>query len=162
MSWLRAVMLLCLIVWIGGIIFFAFVLAPTVFTVLPTHELAGNVVNSSLTRLHWMGVISGVVFLLCSLIYNRMRDARFRAFSGIHVLMVIMLALTLISQLSIIPRMEALRRDMGVIDNISPADFRRIDFNRLHVWSTDLEGGVLILGIGVVLLTARRFETNSH
>jgi uncharacterized membrane protein len=157
MSWLRAVMLLCLVVWVGGIIFFAFVLAPTVFTVLPTHELAGNVVNPSLSRLHWMGVISGAVFLLCSLIYNRMRNAQLRVFTGTHVLMVIMLALTLISQLSIIPRMEALRQDMGVIDNASPSDSRRIEFNRLHVWSTDLEGGVLVLGIGVVLLTARRF-----
>jgi len=43
MSWLRTLMLLCLIVWIGGIIFFAFVLAPTVFTVLPSNELARTV-----------------------------------------------------------------------------------------------------------------------
>ncbi len=157
MTWLRAVMLLCLIVWIGGIIFFAFVLAPVVFTVLPTHELAGNVVNPSLTRLHWMGVISGVVFLLCSLLYNRMKHAHFRVFSGSHVLMVIMLALTLISQLSIIPRMEALRQNMGVIDNVAPSDSRRMEFNKLHVWSTELEGGVLVLGLGVVALIARRF-----
>src|SRR5690348_11633072 len=128
MSWLRAVMLLCLIVWIGGIIFFAFVLAPTVFTVLPTHELAGNVVNPGLTRLHWMGLISGAVFLLCSLIYNRVRHAQFRVFSGSHVLVVIMLVLTLISQLSITPRMQSLRRDMGVIDSISPSDSRRMEF----------------------------------
>ncbi|HEX5434805.1 MAG TPA: DUF4149 domain-containing protein, partial [Candidatus Angelobacter sp.] len=45
MTWLRALMLLCLVVWLGGIIFFGFVLAPAVFAVLPTHELAGNVVN---------------------------------------------------------------------------------------------------------------------
>lgn len=158
MSWLRALMLLCLIVWVGGIIFFAFVLAPTVFTVLPTHELAGKVVNPSLARLHWMGVISGVVFLVCSLLYNRMKHAQFRAFSGPHVLVVIMLALTLISQLSVIPGMEALRNDMGVVDNVSPSDSRRVEFNRLHVWSTDLEGGVLVLGLGVVGLIARRFE----
>jgi hypothetical protein len=46
---------------------------------------------------------------------------------------------------------------MGVIDSVSPLDARRIEFNRLHVWSTELEGGVLILGLGVVVLTARRF-----
>jgi uncharacterized membrane protein len=159
MNWLKAVMLLCLIVWIGGIIFFAFVLAPTVFTVLPTHELAGNVVNPSLTRLHWMGVISGVVFLLCSLLYNRLRYARLRVLSGSHVLMLIMLALTLISQLSVIPRMDALRQEMGVIDSVTPSDSRRIAFNRLHIWSTDLEGGVLVLGLGVVALIARRLDS---
>jgi hypothetical protein len=69
-----------------------------------------------------------------------------------------MLALTLISQLSITPRMQSLRNDMGVIDNVPPSDSRRMEFNKLHVWSTELEGGVLVLGIGVVLLTARRFS----
>jgi uncharacterized membrane protein len=158
MRFLIFLMLLCLVVWIGGIIFFAFVLAPTVFAVLPTHDLAGNVVNPSLTRLHWMGMISGAVFLLCSLLHHRLKHAQFRVFSGAHVLIAIMLALTLVSQLSMIPRMEALRKDMGVIDTVSPSDSRRMEFNRLHVWSTDLEGGVLVLGIGVVLLTARRFS----
>jgi len=63
-------MLLALIVWIGGIIFFAFVEAPTLFTVLPTTKLAGDVVSASLTKLHWMGLGSGVIFLICSLLYN--------------------------------------------------------------------------------------------
>ena len=49
-------MLLSLVVWIGGLIFFAFVLAPTVFAVLPTRQLAGNVVNRSLGILHWMAI----------------------------------------------------------------------------------------------------------
>jgi uncharacterized membrane protein len=151
-------MLLCLIVWIGGIIFFAFVLAPTVFTVLPSNELAGNVVNPSLSRLHWMGVTAGIIFLFCSLLHNRLKHAQLRIFSGTHVLLVIMLALTLISQLSVIPRMQSLRSSMAVIDNVSPSDARRVEFNHLHVWSTELEGGVLILGLGVVLLTARRFS----
>ena len=30
-------------------------------------------------------------------------------------------------------------------------------FNQLHSWSTRLEGAVLLLGFGVVILTARRF-----
>lgn len=158
MSWLRALMLLCLIVWIGGIIFFAFVLAPTVFTVLPNNELAGNVVNPSLKALHWMGVTAGIVFLVCSLLYNRMKHAQSRTFSASHVLVLIMLLFTLVSQLSVIPRMQSLRSSMGVIDNVSPSDTRRIEFNRLHVWSTQLESGVLLLGLGVVVLTARRFS----
>ena len=55
MSILRALILLALIAWIGGIIFFAFVLAPTVFRVLPV-ALAGNVVSPSLGILHWIGI----------------------------------------------------------------------------------------------------------
>ena len=34
MSFVRYLMLLSLVIWIGGLIFFAFVLAPTVFAVL--------------------------------------------------------------------------------------------------------------------------------
>lgn len=157
MSWLRTLMLLALIAWIGGIIFFAFVLAPTVFSVLPTRELAGNVVNPTLNKLHWIGLISGIVFLICSLLYNRLLYAQMRAFSPAHLLLVVMLVLTALSQFGVTPRMAALRSDMGVIDNVRSDDPRRVEFNRLHVWSTRLEGGVFFCGLGLVALTARRF-----
>lgn len=158
MSWLRALMLLALIVWIGGIIFFSFVLAPTVFSVLPLREWAGNVVNPSLYRLHWMGLASGLIFLVCSLLHNRTQYAQFRAVSAVHILVLLMLALTAVSHFAISPRMMALRNQMGVIDNVSPSDPRRVEFNRLHVWSTRSEGSVFFLGLIVVGLTARRFR----
>ena len=157
MTFLRALMLLALIVWVGGIIFFAFVLAPTVFHVLPTVELAGNVVSRSLTALHWMGMISGAVFLAASLLYGQSRFARPRPFALVNLLVVLMLALTLISQFAITPRMRALRSQMGAI-TVARDDARRMEFDRLHAWSTRAEGGVLFLGLAVVLLTARRFE----
>ncbi len=157
MTWLRALMLLALTVWIGGIVFFSFVVAPTVFTVLPTRELAGNVVSRSLTALHWMGLISGLVFLLCSVSYNQMKHADARLFSAPHVLLVVMLALTAISQFGITPRMAALRSEMGVIDNVPASDSRRVEFNRLHQWSTRAEGGVLLCGLVVVVLMGRRW-----
>ncbi len=67
MQALRFLMLLSLVVWIGSIIFFAAVLAPTVFAVLPTRQLAGQVVSRSLGIMHWMGIVSGVAFLICSI-----------------------------------------------------------------------------------------------
>ena len=158
MTFLRLLMLLALIVWIGGIIFFAFILAPTVFGVLPTRELAGNVVTRALISLHWMGIISGVVFLLSSIAFSHKKFAQARPFSLINLLVVLMLALTLFSQFAISPRMHSLRTEMGTIDNVSPNDARRIEFNRLHNWSTRTEGGVLFLGLVVVVLTARRFS----
>jgi uncharacterized membrane protein len=158
MSWLRTLMLLALIVWIGGIIFFALVLAPTVFAVLPTRELAGNVVNPSLARLHWIGLICGLVFLLCSIIYNQLRYGHMRLFSASHVLVIVMLVLTAISHFVVTPQMSTLRANMGVIDNVPTTDQRRVAFNQLHIWSTRLESGVLLCGLGVVILTARRFS----
>jgi uncharacterized membrane protein len=158
MSALRTLMMLALIVWIGGIIFFAFVLAPTVFTVLPSVELAGNVVSRSLTVLHWMGIFSAIVFLICSLLYSRIRYARLRAFTLSNVLMGIMLLLTLISQFAITPRMRVLRAQVGAIDALARNDERRLQFDHLHAWSTRDESAVLLLGLVVVVLTARRFS----
>src|SRR5438105_2115822 len=98
MWFLKFLMLLALIVWIGGIIFFAFIEAPTLFAVLPTTRLAGDVVSVSITKLHWMGLIAGIVFLICSLLYNQFKHARPRPFAASHILIVLMLVLTAISQ----------------------------------------------------------------
>jgi len=35
---------------------------------------------------------------------------------------------------------------------------RRVEFNRLHVWSTRLESAVLLLGLAVIFLTSRRIS----
>jgi hypothetical protein len=159
MAFLRFLILLALIVWIGGIIFFAFVEAPTLFHLLPTRS-AGDVVSGSLTKLHWMGLISGVVFLVCSLALNWMKNAQLKPFSAGHILVVLMLALTAISQFGISPRMQQLRAEMQAAGNLAENDSRKLEFDTLHAWSTRLEGGVLFLGLGVVILTARRFASS--
>ena len=149
-------MLLALIVWIGGVISFAFVLAPTLFSVLPTTKLAGDVVNATLTKLHWMGLVSGVVFLVASLLYNWQKHVQLRPFALSHVFVVLMLAFTMLSQFGITPRMRELRSSPAMMDSAG-----RAEFDGLHAWSTRLESGVLLLGIGVVILTARRFESSN-
>ncbi len=158
MNILRFLMLMALIVWIGGILFFGAVVAPTVFTVLPTHELAGRVVNHSLGMLHWMGIISGVIYLICSMTYARLARGFAHPFAARNVFIVVMIALTAISLFVVTAKMEALRTDMGVIDSVPFSDTRRVEFNRLHAWSTDLEGGVLVAGVFVVFLTGKVFS----
>lgn len=153
MTWLRFLMVLTLIVWLGGIIFFAAVVTRTAFSVLPTHHLAGNVVNRSLGSLHWMGLVSGVIFLASSTTYARLRDGSPHPLAWRHILICLMLILTLISQFGVSPRMSALRVSMGDIDSTSPTDPARLEFNALHGWSTRLEGGVLLVGLVVVYLT---------
>ncbi len=155
MTALRYLMWLSLIVWLGGLIFFAFVLAPTVFSVLPTRQLAGNVVNRSLAALHWMGIVSGFVFLASSMIYSRLAQGDAHPFAARHVLLCVMLLLTLVSQFGISPRMATLRASMGDIDTVAVTDPARVQFNALHVWSTRLEGGVLLLGLVVIYLTTK-------
>jgi uncharacterized membrane protein len=157
MSFLRFLMLLSLVVWIGGLIFFAFVLAPTAFTVLPSTHLAGNVVGRALAKLHWIAIISGIVFLASSLLYSRLTDGTAHIFALRHVLLCLMLAVTLISQFGIIPRMDVLRASLGDVRAAPVDNPQRVQFDALHVWSTRVEGVVLLLGLVVVYLTARSF-----
>lgn len=156
MSILRFLILLSLVVWVGGVIFLSFGEAPTVFGVLPSRHLAGTVVGRSLTILHWMGLISGLVYLGSSLAYNQIAKGSMQAMAGRHLLIVLMLLLTAVSQFGITPRMVALRTSFVDIDRVPVNDPGRVQFNELHRWSERIEGGVLLIGLVVVYLTARQ------
>lgn len=150
-------MLLSLVVWLGGLIFLAFIVAPTAFTpgLLPTRHLAGTIVGRSLGVLHWMGIVSGIAFLIASMIYSRMTVGNARPLAARHLLIVLMLLLTVISQFAISPKMHAIRAEVGVIDNVPLDSPLRAEFNRLHVWSEKFEQGVFLLGLLALYLTAR-------
>jgi uncharacterized membrane protein len=151
-------MVLSLVVWIGGLIFFAFVLAPTAFQVLlPNTHLAGNVVGRALGKLHWMAIISGIVFLIASLLYSYLTAGTAHVFAMRHVLICLMLGLTLFSQFWIIPRMDTLRASVGDFATVPLDNPARIQFDALHVWSTRVESAVLLLGLVAVYLTASAF-----
>src|SRR5215467_5339679 len=63
-SWLEA---LVRVVWLGGMIFFSFAVAPALFFVLPTRDLAGQVVNSLIGKLEVIGLICGPLLLALQL-----------------------------------------------------------------------------------------------
>ncbi len=150
MTFVRFLMLLSLVVWVGGIIFFAFVVAPALFSILPTRQLAGSVVTRCLGTLHWIGIGCGVVFLVCSFIQSpgRIASVRNGAMAG-------MMALTLVSQIVVGGKMQRLRENMGEIDKVAVSDARRVEFNALHQWSTRLEVVVLVLGLVTIFSVAR-------
>jgi uncharacterized membrane protein len=161
MSFLRYLMLLSLLVWIGGLIFFAFVLAPTAFNipaVLPNTHLAGNVVGRALGKLHWIAIVSGIIFLISSLLYSRLTEGTPQVFAIRHVFIVLMLALTLFSQFSIIPRMDTMRAQVSDMASAPVDNPIRMQFDALHVWSTRVEGAVLLLGLIEIYLVANAFH----
>jgi uncharacterized membrane protein len=153
MSFLRYLMLLSLVVWIGGLIFFAFVLAPTAFQVLPSPHLAGNVVGRALGKLHWIAIFSGIVFLASSMLYSRVINGTAHVFAMRNILICLMLAFTLFSQFWIIPRMDTLRAQVSDLASVPADNPARVQFDALHAWSTRVEGVVLLLGLVAVYLT---------
>lgn len=157
MTFLRFLMLLSIAVWLGAVIFFPFV-AQTSFSSLPSHQ-AGQVVRGSLIGLHWMGLVCGVVFLVCSAIYNRTLLGRARPFAAGHIFVLLMIVLTAISQFVIIPKMDVLRLSAGEIGSLPIGSPIRAQFDSLHAWSVRTEGAVLVLGLIVLYSVARRFTS---
>lgn len=155
-SILRFLVLLSLVVWVGGLIFFVFVLAPTAFHVLPSRELAGNLVAPTLGALHWIGIVCGLVFLTSSVALSYAANYRLRLFAAANLLVIVMLCLTAISQFGVTPAMRKIRTQLVSPDFQSSQIDLEYRFQGLHHWSERLEGGVLLCGIAVVFLTARR------
>ena len=147
-------MFLSLAVWLGGIVLFS-VLAPTAFSVLPSHFIAAMIVGPMLSKLHWMGIVAGITFLLCSFAVAKSSDGKAQIFSAKNILTLLMLVLTTISQFSVMPKMAEIRKSVGDIEQLSLIDPVRLHFDALHVWSTRLEGGVLLLGLIVLYLTSQ-------
>jgi len=157
---LRALRLLTMTAWVGGLTFFAFVVAPIAFGRLSSAHEAGLVVGGCLNVLHWIGLIGGVVFCVstATLWFRAEVPARV-GFALEMILALLMLAVTAYSQFRILPAMEQDRIQAGgaieTADISSPA---RVDFEQLHVWSERLEGFVLLCGIGVILVLARESQ----
>ncbi len=157
MTFIRFVSTLALALWVGSIFFFGAVLAPTVFKVLPTHTLAGMVVSRSLLVLHIIGFVCGLVFVLTAMLTSV--TPLERRGHGIGVLLaLVMIAITAASQFGISSKMNRLRTDMGNIDALSVSDERRVEFNRLHKYSTVMEESVFVLGLAVLYTTSRRLS----
>ena len=79
-------------------------------------------------------------------------------FSARNVLVLVMLVLTGISQFAIIPQMDKLRETLGDVASAAASNPLRMQFDALHVWSTRVEGGVLLLGLVLTYLVARQLK----
>ena len=150
---LRTVEFLCLGLWLGSDVFLSFVVAPGAFRVLaPNRDQAGAIVGFSLTRMHLGGIALGVVFLLVRLIRTR-SFASFLTPAALSV--VLMVALTAISEYTVSAKMAVLRVQMGSIQATAADSPLLAEFSRLHRISVSLESGVLLAGIAAMYLTVR-------
>jgi len=138
--------------WIGAIIYFAAVVTQGAFAVLPNRDTAGLLVGYTLGGLHLMGLIAAVVFVAASVAIEK----SLRAFIEPAVIGVILMAvLTIASQGYVMPKMAMLRTQMVSVEATPGNDPRRIEFDRLHGMSVDLEVGVLLIGLASLFLATR-------
>jgi hypothetical protein len=153
---LRTLLYLALIVWLGAEIFFPVVAAITFASLAPDTHAAGSIVGELLRILHGMGLVSGMVALALLALAPAWGIYKPRAALAPMILVVLMVALTVYSQFVIIPAMERDRVAVGgVIDAADAINPNRIDFNKLHNRSEDVEGIITLLGLATVVLIAK-------
>jgi uncharacterized membrane protein len=155
---LRACEFLGLSIWLGSDIFLGFVVAPGAFSVLASRDQAGAIVGYSLTRMHWLGIVCGILVLLVRLL--RTRSAASLA-SPAALCIALMILLTVASQLTVTPKMAALRVQMGSIQATAADSPLLAEFSRLHRVSVSLESGVLLAGFAALYLFVREAAPQS-
>jgi uncharacterized protein DUF4149 len=160
-SILGTLSLLVLGLWLGALVFFIMV-AQVAFNTLPLTfpdpvsgiHAAGMVVGGALSRLHYMGIVLGILFLLFSFALRPL--VRWHSVVPQMVLVTVMLVLTCYSQFSILPRMDTAREAVGgriaAVPENNPA---REIFDHLHRLSTHLEGIILVCGFAAFFLAGR-------
>jgi len=151
-TFLRAIEFLGLSLWLGSDVFLSFVVAPGAFRLLGSRDQAGAVVGYSLNAMHIGGIVCGCFLLLARLL----RTKTFASLATPAALcVVLMIALTVISQFTVSAKMAALRVQMGSIQATSADSPLLAEFSRLHGISVSLESGVLLAGFAAIYLMVR-------
>jgi uncharacterized membrane protein len=151
---------LALGLWLGGIVFFAFIFAPAAFAALPTREQAGNLVALLLPRLYLLGALCAGVYLAALMIELRIAGGELRALLWPATLVALALLITLYSHYGLGARLAELRAEMtasfGSVDATPRDHALRLAFGRLHGLSTVLLSFQLLIVLMLLLLTVRR------
>ena len=153
---LRALRLLGMVIWIGGLIFFALVEAPLAFRVMGTTRQFAEIIGGSIHAINHLGTTCGFVFIITSLLLWKYSVARTRQLLLVQVVLVAaMISAVGYVDFHILPAMERDRISAGGdITSVATTSPAREDFDRLHHLSENIEGTALFLGIAVVLLLA--------
>ena len=152
-SIVKFVYLATLVIWVGGIVCFSFLVAPALFGALSS-EAAGDAVGAIFPRYYAVGYVCGVVLLaVCALLYRDAGSQRWWRVST--ALFAVMLLATLYAGMVILPRTAALRPQIRAAE-ASPET--RAEFGRLHGLAVGLNGLVLVCGVTAIALGAGRLR----
>ncbi len=154
MTIIRFIHLLSLVIWIGGMIFFSFIAAPSIFKALP-RETAGDVVGGIFPKYWLMGYLCSLTALATIIILSYMD----RSYSLARVgLLVLMTALIFYSGLVVGANAREVKAQIRMVEDASKKEILKSEFNVLHKRSTILNIAILILGLAIIFLTAYQRE----
>lgn len=149
MAVLHVAQVMALAVWVGSVVFFSFVTAPSLFAVLP-RDMAGRATAAIFPRYYALATAAAVVAVAGALVLGR-RAAHPGLWRAALAALVLGLAATVWAGRVVQPRAAALRHAM----HAAPADDPvRAEFARLHRLAVMLNGGALVAGLAGLGLSA--------
>jgi hypothetical protein len=150
---MRSVAGVAVVLWLGVMGFFAFVVAPAAFTALD-RDAAGRFVGVVFPRYYLVGAVLGTCALLAIIVQRVRADGRQGDWLG-GALVLAMLALTLYGWLAVLPAAQAARQAMRHAAS-GAGGVEALSFSRLHRLSTILNGAVMLAGVAFVVLDVAR------
>ena len=141
--------LLCIVCWLGGMVFFSIFTAPVIFSALPIAE-AGKVVAGIFPRYYLLGYVAGIIGALLALYMTFSRGPRLW-WSLATLALAAALALTFYAGAVIRPQVDSIR---AVAEEQTPDPARKAEFDRLHRMSVAINGAVMVLNLLALLSTA--------
>jgi len=149
---LRILYLLALVVWVGEIVFFSFVVAPAVFGVLGAVR-AGDVVAVIFPRYYALGMVAAGVALACAWLLGRVAAAP-GLWAGTVVALALGFVVTTWAGAVVQPRARALRAARLAAGGDAPG----VEFERVHREAVLLNGTALLSGLVALGLSAAAFR----
>ena len=137
--------------WLGVMAFFSFVVAPAAFSVLPSGQLAGNVVNRTLGITELIGLVLGFTILLLLLAARSRYGKRFEA-----ITLLLMISSTLLSRFVVSAKLHQMREQFGDISTLAKTEATRIAFDQLHQYSVWLMSFNLLAALVLLVMLIRR------
>ena len=152
---LRYLQLVALVVWIGGVIFFSLVAAPTLFQSLP-REVAGRATSVIFPRYYLVGGIAAGVALLTGAARGLIAGNWPRALVIEMVLIALMGGMTIYAGQVILPEAQRIRATLPAIEGSPEHPVAQARWAVLHRRSVRLNGAVLLLGLVTLWFVAQR------
>jgi len=143
------VFLLSWALWIGAIVFFLFVVAPTAFRTLEV-EHAGKFIRTVFPRYYLVGLVCALFGLMSGGLLIAMRFWPLKGGSTVLVLLFGMMVMVLWARQRLVPRMNSLRDEAHEAREKEDEDAREevlVRWQRLHRLSVRLNLLVLLLGL---------------
>jgi hypothetical protein len=156
LPFLNVLQYLVLTLWVGAMFGFGALYAPVLFRSLSSRDQAGAIAGETLARIDSLGLVTGGIMLVVTALQTI--DSHWQAMDlGRLLTSALMLALVLLSTITVRQRINALRQQMGrPIDELDETDPLRVEHAKYHRISRGLFTLNMLLGTLLIVLSALR------